>query len=183
MDKKVKTFQYISRHDKPKLEELINNYIYNQMNFKYLELKVDSMTQPIKLQDVYYDTHDKSPMFEVIVTFNSRKLTDEEIENIENCKDVIYDLVIRKNLKDDIVFKINSKEIEFNKYYKIVGNNRIYENYSLINNGFYDNIINPIVKSVENNCEPYRHVNEIKRWLMDNLYKVVFENQIVRMNL
>lgn len=183
MDKKVKTFQYISRRNEPKLEELINSYIYNQMNFKYLELKVDSMTQPIKLHDVYYDTHDKSPMFEVIVTFNSRKLSDDEIENIENCKDVIYDLVIRKNLKGDVLFKINNKEIDFNKYFKMVGNNRIYENDSFIDGGFYNNIISPIVKAIENNCEPYKHMNEVKRWLMDNLYKVVFENQIVRMNL
>jgi hypothetical protein len=61
MDKKVKTFEYISRHNEPKLEELIDKYTYDQKNSKYIELKVDSVSQPIQTGYAHYDYKDKSP--------------------------------------------------------------------------------------------------------------------------
>lgn len=180
MDKKIKTFQYISRNSEPKLEELIDRYIYEQRNYKYIELTIDSITKPIQIGYAHYDIHDKSPKFEIIVTFNSREMTSEEIENIENCKDVIYDLVIRKNLKDDVVFKIDNKEIEFHKYFKIVKPiKRIYEDDNFMN-GFYEKLIKPIGTKL--GYEPSRNRYEIKDWIINTIFRVIFFDETVRLN-
>lgn len=180
MNKEVKTFQYISRISEPNLEDLIQSYIYNQKYSNYTELEVDSMTQPIQIGYAHYDIHDKSPKFEIIVTFNSRKLTDEEIEIVENNKDISYDLVIRKNLKGEVVLKINGKELEFNKYFNVVKPiKRIYEIDDMFNR-FYENLVVPIGKIL--GYEPSKDRYEIKEWINYIMIQVIFFDEVVRMN-
>jgi hypothetical protein len=120
------------------------------------------------------------PKFEAIVTFDSRKLTGDEIENVENCKDVIYDLVIRKNLKGEVILKINGKELEFNNFFKIANPFKRINEIDDMFNRFYEKLVIPIGKIL--GYEPSRDRYEIKEWINYIMIQVVFFDEVVRMN-
>ena len=172
----VKTFEYIVKHDEITLNRMIDNYKSTVRDNEYKKIEIVSISNPVQTGETRYDINLKFPRFSVNVLFEEIVMTKEEIEALEDGKDIGYDLIVRNTLDRGLIVKIKGREYSLNNVFQTYEDRILYiEGMSYSDNYYIFEDISRLLKS--------KSIRKIKDWFIQSVYDVFYNGETLRLEV